>query len=64
MPAVPAPEDCDLEETHYLRRLESEKLPTRLKHIYQDIVSVSAPAFSARFTNIRVEGTLTESHCH
>lgn len=35
MPAVPVPEDCDLEETRYLRLIDSEETSPRLKQLYQ-----------------------------
>jgi hypothetical protein len=52
MPAVPTPEECEFEETHCLRLLESEKPPARLKGIYRDIISVSVPIFSTRVTDL------------
>lgn len=45
MPAVPVPEDCDLEETRYLRLIDSEETSPRLKQLYQANLSVSKSAF-------------------
>ncbi|KAF9459455.1 HotDog domain-containing protein [Collybia nuda] len=38
MPAVPIPEDCELEETRYLRHLQSDSPSESLSRLYSDIV--------------------------
>lgn len=46
MPSVPIPEECELEETRYLRRLQSDNPSDGLAKLYSDIVYVGLDYFT------------------